>query len=269
MRFNFFRRVQRVLLGNKPDWRPFFTQYANTKSFEILPFELNAQTILLPEIDLIMPMELSEYDLLRNSPSALSRCLIPTPDHVRIANDKLLFCRWMIDNGFGDYVPNIIENVEQASFPCIHKAKIGEFGSNSNIIHTKNDLKHVVETTADPDNFFFQNYIFGDTEYATHLISVNGNILYKSTMTYTHADTIHVKGICSAPTLQIARYNTAPPQIISIIKRMQYTGIACIDFKIEHGQIYVFELNPRMGASFASSGGDYLKSYAAGLRRNS
>jgi hypothetical protein len=38
-----------------------------------------------------------------------------------------------------------------------------------------------------------------------------------------------------------------------ILRRLDYVGVACFDYKVRDGKPLIFELNPRLGASMAGS----------------
>src|SRR6202040_504987 len=79
-----------VLVGNKQDWRDALLETA-LSPVKSCPYPLDAQTIALPEVDFVLPFLLSEYDLIRASPIALRKSLIPPAAGVALADDKLTF----------------------------------------------------------------------------------------------------------------------------------------------------------------------------------
>jgi hypothetical protein len=57
-----------------------------------------------------------------------------------------------------------------------------------------------------------------------------------------------------------------PPELSAIIKLLNYSGCACFNYKIVDGAPIIFEMNPRVGASFTRAPDQYLESYFESIR---
>lgn len=255
--------MKSVLLGNKPDKRAIIVDMADHATFRILPQHLDEHIMVSPQVDLIVPFMLSEYDLLRASPIAASRSLIPKAEHVRLAQDKLLFNHWLIEAGFGDCVPRLYD--QATVFPLMRRARIDHWGQYSRLIRNRKELAQAEAEGEVPGGTFLQECVPGREEQATHIIAVEGRILFRSTVTSRHRRALFVKGKYDTATGETGRHGYAPPAIISIVQRLGYTGAACFDYKMEGDRVRLFELNPRIGGSFYKAGGDYLAAYACGV----
>lgn len=255
--------MKSVLLGNKPDKRAIIVDMADHAAFKILPQHLDEHIMVSPQVDLIVPFMLSECDLLRASPIAASRSLIPKAEHVRLAQDKLLFNHWLIEAGFGDCVPRLYD--QATVFPLMRRARIDHWGQYSRLIRNKKELAQAEAEGEVPGGTFLQECVSGREEQATHIIAVEGRILFRSTVTSRHRHALFVKGKYDTATGETGRHGYAPPAIISIVQRLGYTGAACFDYKMEGDRVRLFELNPRIGGSFYKAGGDYLAAYACGV----
>lgn len=255
--------MKSVLLGNKPDKRAIIVDMADHSAFRILSRELDERIMVSPQVDLIVPFMLPEYDLLRASPIAASRSLVPKAEHVRIAQDKLLFNHWLIEAGFGDCVPRMYD--QATVFPLMRRARVDHWGQYSRLIRNEKELAQAEAEGEVPGGTFLQECVPGREEQATHIIAVEGRILFKSTVTSRHRRPLFVKGKYDIATGEKGRHGYAPPAIISIVQRLGYTGAACFDYKMEGGRVRLFELNPRIGGSFYKAGGDFLAAYACGV----
>lgn len=255
--------MKSVLLGNKPDKRAIMVDMADHAAFRILPQDLDERIMVSPQVDVIVPFMLPEYDLLRTSPIAAARSLIPKAAHVRIAQDKLLFNHWLIEAGFGDCVPRMYD--QATVFPLMRRARVDHWGQYSRLIRNEKELAQAEAEGEAPGGTFLQECVPGREEQATHVIAVEGRILFKSTVTSRHRRSLFVKGKYDTATGEKGRHGYAPPAIISIVQRLGYTGSACFDYKMEGDRVRLFELNPRIGGSFYKAGGDYLAAYACGV----
>ncbi len=94
-----------ILVGNRPEWRAKIVDALDKNHFHLLDVALNVETIELPEVDVILPFEISEYEALRNSSVALRKSLVPNEAHFHLANDKQVFNAWIRSTPFASCVP--------------------------------------------------------------------------------------------------------------------------------------------------------------------
>jgi carbamoylphosphate synthase large subunit len=137
-------------------------------------------------------------------------------------------------------------------YPCIFKLAITYNGNGSYICNNKLQLQ---ELELRNRNYFIQEFISGKIEYAGHFFVLNGNIKYSTCYqaTYNSHDYIQTHRIKNYK--KIPNFNfTSISQIFTILN---YTGFACIDFKIVDDKIKIFEINPRMGGSIVHDKEDF------------
>src|SRR5262249_3076879 len=105
---NVSRRLSATLLvGNRADWRDSIVRALTSKAINFAFFPLTSETINFPEIDVILPFLLPEYDVVRMSAVASLKSLIPRATSVNLADDKLQFNNWLSRIGCGHCVPTI------------------------------------------------------------------------------------------------------------------------------------------------------------------
>ena len=245
-----------ILLGNMPTWRSAVSESVDASRYGLLEAELNADTIELPFVDAILPLRLEEYCLIRQSPVARRKAIIPTPETVALADDKFRFNDWLVHNGFQDCTPRVIQG--PPSFPCILKKRIDWEGRNCRIFRSAAEW----EASDNPD-YFLQTYIPGRHEFVTHTISLDGRIVYASSHRHTYATPFFVKGAFDRPPLRTFDLGPfVPKEMASILKLLGYSGCACFNYKLANGIPAIFEMNPRVGGSFIMHTNQYLQAYS-------
>ena len=100
------------------------------------------------------------------------------------------------------------------------------------------------------ENYFIQEIIPGKKEYTTHILFMDNRIISDLTIKYVYQNEIHLHGkddsiytkISSCPYLLL---------FASILKGIKFEGICCIDYIVTNGHPFIFEINPRIGASLS------------------
>jgi hypothetical protein len=251
---------QTILFGNRAEWRPLALSALDKTDFDILDLELNAKTIELPEIDVILPFEICEYDVLRSSMVASRKSLAPDVAHVHLANDKQIFNEWLQSTPFASCIPLV--SAKPVRFPVIRKKAIDEFGASSVIFHKRSEIEDAGIDAK--EGFFFQDYVPGQREFTTHSISVLGKLVFVATNMHIYKEAFYVKGR-HTPLGIFDLGDGAPKEIEGILRLLNYTGCACFNYKMDGNRPLIFEMNPRVGASFYRVANRYLAGYARAI----
>ena len=210
-----------LLLGNKPQWRSAALAHMGSDNICILPYELTAETIELAEVNAILPFQFSEYQVLRSSRTACGRSLVPRQAHVELADDKLLFNRWLIDNGFAANVPQMFGC--DPPFPFIRKKRVDEWGKNAAIFLDDEDVARADCKILD-DDYIMQEYIKGAEEYIAHTISMDGAIIYAATLKNTYESETFIKCKAEQPISVEILGKEVLPEILTILRLLDYSG---------------------------------------------
>ncbi len=160
---------------------------------------------------------------------------------IEICENKKLFQEFMEIN-FPNYIP---KNVEPISFPFILKKTIDSNGKNSYVINNEEEYEKY-----NSQEHFCQQAIIDNKEYATHII-YNNSIKFIRTVMYDCNDELFIKG---------NKYEVKSSEIINldnkyilifdeILKKLNFRGPCCFDYKIVDEQLYIFEINARFGGS--------------------
>lgn len=233
---------KRVLAGNLPEWRETLRSSVDPGRFEIVAEAFSERSLSGDGYDLAIPFTRRECELVRHVPPAAHRTLVPSGHHFHLANDKLAFAQWLVDQEFGQHVPAFaLEPV--IGCPFIRKGRVGANGQKCSLYIDEFDDSHAV------DGHFYQECVPGQTEYATHTISVAGILLFMGTTLSFHDADLFVKGCGETPRHICRSGNVGGKEIKRILSTLGYTGYACFDYKLKDGIPMFFEMNPRIGYS--------------------
>ncbi len=282
-----------ILLGNKLDWREalrrhfgppslvqkerrFFwgkkqrCQETEKRKQAITRIEVAFSELALDSygvqssaIDFILPFLISEYELLTEFPEVQRKYLCPNIGLAAELDDKQRFNALLVDLGFSDCLPRV-GDPRDLRFPVIRKKRIDEYGMNSRVISDADEL--VLEESC--NDFYFQEYVHGRDEYATHAICVRGSVIFSNTYKYLFDTDGHVKSKNSKPRSTLKMGGFMPIELSEILSEIEYTGCGCFNYKLRDGVPMIFELNPRVGASFAYDPDEYLAAYMRAVELN-
>src|SRR5262245_6126535 len=261
---NILRRLSATLLvGNRADWRESIVRALTSKAIKLVFFPLTSETINFPEIDVILPFLLPEYDVVRMSAVASLKSLIPRATSVNLADDKLQFNNWLLRIGCGHCVPKMF--ARDPPFPFIRKKRIDEWGANSKVFFCEEQVRSAGVDFTDCD-YFLQECISGHEEYVTHTISVSGVITYSISFRNAYDKPLFIKGNGEEPKRVENLGGLVPLELSEIIRLLDYSGCACFNYKLIKGVPMIFEMNPRVGASFSRMTDQYLEGYLDSVR---
>ncbi|MBN4073434.1 hypothetical protein JYT23_01215 [Mariprofundus ferrooxydans] len=252
-----FLHSRKILFSDKYGWGDHICKALGR--WRYTPFFKSFDTVDLNEFDILVPQHLTDIAYLIDHHPELNgkKCFIPPMLALETCNDKLLFNQFMIASGFGDMIPNI---TAIPSFPYILKKRIDEFGSRSRIIHHSKEEK-IFQKFIDSDDYYRQEYITGKDEFTTHILMVGGKITFHRTLQFTFEKDLFVKGVgCKAPSGKVVPFSQIDT-FESILNHLRFEGLCCFNFKLVHGQVKVFEVNPRYGGSLTRFLPKVMKEY--------
>jgi hypothetical protein len=253
----------RVCFGNEPGWVPDIATSIDPKNFKCRYGDLNLAEF--GDFDCIVPLNLSDYDVLQNRRSLLGQKFwFPERDVVDLCDDKLALNKWLLGGQFAHLVPALL-NPNCGLFPYILKKRRDGWGENSFIVRNSDDERTMATKFQSPE-YFCQSYIPGTEEFALHLLLVNQEIIYAQTVKYEFVESVYVKGRRLRP----MRYTCLPyNEYIDIFSKLLielgYTGTCCVNYKLDNGSVKLLEINPRFGASLAHLINSYLVAYLSSL----
>ena len=252
----------RILFGMKSDWLAGLKRSSDPGRHSV--FMADLATSDLRAFDAIVPLTLADQREL-DQPGQTWPALI-VPAKIRsLCHDKLSLNRTLIDLGFGDFVPTVLEALPQdlAAQPVVVKPRRGQWGQNTVILDagpTDEALSMLSSGT-----HFAQRLVPGRLECATHVLMHRGEARFFQTIEYDMGAERLVKGKLHVPFS--GRWLTETPAQAELLAMLQKLGLSdglcCIDYRMVDGKPLVFEINPRFGGSLARKVAGFLDTYLA------
>jgi hypothetical protein len=199
--------------------------------------------------DLVIPLSIQDVRLLQKSRDLVEKnpIKIPTEEVVNICDNKYLFNKTLVENGFQDFVPKIGNDLP---LPFMLKKKVTWAGDDCYLIADP-EKKAKYEDFINSDDYFCQQVIGGVNEYATHILFKDGKIEETLTVKYTFYDEVPINGKSGFAYTSIVKCEHLAA-FASILKLIGYEGLCCFDYKIVDGKAKIFEINPRFGGSLGN-----------------
>ena len=250
----------KILFSKKDDWEPPIRH-----GFRYTRHELSFEEFSLERIqnyDIIVPLTIPDIKFLIGVRQSISNNPIPIPtmDSLNLCDDKERFNNTLVENNFGNYIPQMLKDPQ---CPYILKKKEDEWGSNSHIIINSQQERQWLEKIASPD-YFKQQLIPGQKEYATHILYSKGQIVNSLTIEYFFDTEYYVKGRDPEVSRQKVKRCAYLDLFSSILGLIGFEGLCCINYKIIDNRPLIFEINPRFGGSLCPYFHDFIKDFFFG-----
>ncbi|MDD5406937.1 MAG: ATP-grasp domain-containing protein [Sulfurovaceae bacterium] len=224
----------------------------------------NFKKVNLNNFYLIFPLTENASNYFNEHYSYLNykKAIVPSNKAIEICLDKKIFTDFLLKNGFEDCA---IKKPKNLQYPYILKKRIDENGSKTIIIYDEAS-EYQFKNELHSNEFFVQEYIEGQDEYAMHIIMYQGEIVFYKTMKYTFAQKNFVKGErFKQYSQEIVDHGHFLDRFKNILNAIEYDGVCCIDYKLQNGYTKIFEINARMGASLSEYISEALYAYAKAL----
>lgn len=241
------RRGLDILFSNRHDWEP-----ALRDAFRGTPHRIAFDAFTpgnLAAHDLVVPLTIADARLACDAPVA-ERNLLPLPNRpcIDAFDDKLRFHHAMLEAGFGRYVPAVSE---QPFLPYVLKRRIDECGVHTYIVGSFARERALAAECSGPD-YFRQELVPGNREYATHIVFDEGRIRYALTIEYRFAREFFVKGQAHCEWGGPVADPDCMDVFARILAALDFRGLCCINYKLVDGIPMIFEINPRCGFSLCA-----------------
>ncbi|MDB5025136.1 MAG: hypothetical protein JWP78_2891 [Mucilaginibacter sp.] len=252
----FVLAIAKEIVSPMPQLRILFSEKCGGEhlirnGFKMLPHHVDFDVISPAKIknyDLVIPLNMKDLRALYKVPELLNKQLIPIPDlkAINICDDKFLFYQILVDNGFKDFLPKTEKNLP---FPFLLKKKVASGGDDCYFI-TNPELKEEFMELIDSPDYFCQEIIEGKSEFDTHILFKNRQIVASMSIENSFAKEIYIKGkdefICTkivkCPYLDI---------FSDILESIGFEGLCCFNYKENQGKPSIFEINPRFDGSLS------------------
>ncbi len=173
-------------------------------------------------------------------------------DHELIKNlhykDK--FAQYMIDNNFGQYIPDTYKGFPK-KIPYIIKPIDGFGGINVKVF---NELKNIKYN----NSFIVQDYVKHKITSVGHFLCNDGNIIINKIYCKPNTEFgILTTRIANYKKREISEFELTV--FSKIFKKIKYNGICCVDYYYhDYDDLKIFEINPRVGSSLYHDKDDFL-----------
>ncbi len=261
-------KIKRIRFGEYYHWAPRILEFLDTSRFahEFGPPDEDR----LAGIDAFVPLCSSDIRAMFGVSDQLSvKALFPTRDVLELADNKISFYQYLIAQGFGSSVPQIIETPRQ--YPIVAKAAFGSNGERVWILEDDHQLADLLDTHQ-RENIVLSEYIPGSREFAFHFLAKHGEILWSGVVEHDHSAsdaTPYVRAQNGAVGTSLTCAEFSELKVLhAIIQKLGFTGTGCFDFKVLDGTPKIFELNPRPGYSIALWINQYLSALLTHLAQN-
>ena len=177
--------------------------------------------------------------------------LIPNYNTVRLLDNHHSFSSFMMKHNMNDLIPKIYNPHQESlitggysiQYPCVLKQNSNSYGGNSTyVINDYIDLKQKKDKSI---SWIIKELIIDKTEYVTHILAINGKIINSITYGTIFKTDHHIKHGASDTHIR----DDHGYFFSDIIRLLNYTGFACVDYKMKDGKPKIFEINPRPGGS--------------------
>jgi predicted ATP-grasp superfamily ATP-dependent carboligase len=239
--------AKKILFSGKPGWIDDIKD-----GFRQLPHQIESGPITkdsFQRYDIVVPLSLpAQEEARRHSPQEKNALPLPTEESVHLCDDKFEFNQALVKAGFGQYIPKMAQGLALAP-PYILKKRIGEWGTDCYIIRNSGDEEAQLDRITDP-KYFCQELITGFTEFATHILLIDGRIVKALNIKYEFAIDTPIKGQ-DANLLKVVYRCPYLDLFARVLRTIQFEGLCCVNYKVAKGQPFLLEINPRFGGSLA------------------
>ena len=90
----------------------------------------------------------------------------------------------------------------------------------------------------------------GRSEFATHILFVEGRIVRALNIEYQFSSEMPIKGQ-EKEQIKVVHRCQYLDLFASMLRTIQFEGLCCVNYKVANGQPYLLEINPRFGGSLA------------------
>jgi hypothetical protein len=179
-----------------------------------------------------------------------------TVEPIFIMDSKARFARFCVDNGLGEGRPDVYATVidgrlnrscKDIVFPCVMKLN-GQGGYGIEIIGDENDWEEKREGWG---YYSLEEYVQHEKELSCHCAVKNGKIIIGIVMeTCVPGDAPYfIKRGPNRTYKHVPLLDEHKKWFENFFTKIDYTGVACVDYTYIGDKLYVFEINPRFGAS--------------------
>lgn len=214
--------------------------------YELSNYKYINKLIKRHKIDIIIPLNYKDMSTLAGNQINCDYLAPQNFNIIKSLDNKKKFYKCFTKHKLDVYLPKIYDRIDKIVYPAIAKPCIG-FAGNGTII-LKNE-KDILEEHMDNEKYIICEYIKGDKEYAANIIAFEGIIMACSIYAEQFCEEYYVKKEIMKEYVKMNNEDCCFEKFKKIFKILEYTGAACVDFKIINSELKIFEINPRFGGT--------------------
>ena len=144
---------------------------------------------------------------------------------------------------------------EDAEFPCILKRVDQNGAYGIELVNSAAELDVLLKSKLFAgQKHVLQAFVPGQTEYATHCVCRDGEILWSCSLSREMGPVPRIGGLEHDSVVPGTLTPRVRAQIADVLARLRFSGPCCVDHKIrDSGDVAIFEINPRFGGSLMTS----------------
>ena len=178
--------------------------------------------------------------------------------------NKIEFKKFMNENNFGQFVPQVYKSIEEAKYPSVVKLQpiTGSDSRGVHIVFNRTHLDDVIKKyTVWGEPFLLEEAVISNSEICFSISAYQGNLLGADDCLHFNpkdGSTLKILDSKYRYSRDKVECNTLPnwpimhKLTVDIVKAASYNGFACIQYKYTANKdIKVLEINPRLCAGLA------------------
>jgi hypothetical protein len=238
-----------VYFIEQPDWEKWIRMVA--VDFEL--FFGPCENCYPPDYDLVIPLTINATHYLnRHYPDYNGFKFLVSDSYVLANSDhKGRFAEKLGRLGLAHHSPNLPVGFPSV-YPYVFKKAVSVFGVDAYVIENEIQERALMAKVNETD-YVRQRWISGDLEFASHVLFDGTKALFLHTIEYQMPQGFYIKG---RPTKCQSMKPIEHGRFLSlfelILTGLNFKGLCCFDYKLENGELKIFELNARYGGSLSS-----------------
>ncbi len=206
--------------------------------------------------DVVLPLRFEHYPAVRAAQALGARSIVPDPATVALCDDKFALITALNERGLAHLVPPLLNRVQAGTLAVI-KPRHGEWGERIRIVDAP--------CTIAPDSFA-QTAVLGRYEFALHAVRYDDEIRFLAVVRYDMGYDLIVRSD-QHRAVDLHYIDPAPfaPFARLVLDALDYSGTACINFKLLGTTPQILEVNPRYGASLGTNFTAYADAICSAL----
>ncbi len=217
-------RRKTVLFSKNNEWGKGIKKFLKR---DYCPFFYDFDEVKVDHFDAVIPLSIQAQKYINAHPALRihGKGIIPSDTIIDLCNDKLKFNQFMQSNRFGNYIPQVANDI---GYPYILKKRIGSWGLDIVIVNNADDAAKYGDMKNSSD-YFTQEFIGGKEEYSGHLILKEHKVVLFKVLKFVFESDSFVKGkTCKFKHVEEVDHSHFQDIFEQILSTIGYQGLCAI-----------------------------------------